>query len=487
MSVRRLAEDAVQPARFAFSGENEAWADGVLRKYPEGRQQSAVIPLLMRAQEQDGWVTKAAIEHVADRLRMPLIRVLEVATFYTQFQLKPVGSRAHVQVCGTTPCLLRGSDDLKAVCRDRIHEEQFHLNQSGTLSWEEVECLGACVNAPMVMIFKDTYEDLTPERFAEIIDAFDRGEGAGIKPGPQTDRHLAAPAGGLTTLTSLESDEHVGGREEGGPAAQSAPEQGNGSGGASVPPSQAGRLDTHAAETDSSMESPGSTVGAANTGGETVKPELASSTGPGQSGSGQTAGQQHGPTGQEERDRAKFENSASSVDPENRRDGPLADKGATAERAVVQDNKFVGEPKGPEGDPETDLSGRDNATHALLENQRRGTDDESGGPVAIDVFSGAPDENEEPVARGEGQRPHGLLDQPPEQRDDLQRINGIGPVLQAKLNELGVFQFAQIARWSEAELLWIDNHLNFRGRALRERWVEQAQALQSESSDTKSD
>ncbi|MBE7186267.1 MAG: NADH-quinone oxidoreductase subunit NuoE, partial [Methylobacterium mesophilicum] len=180
MSVRRLAEDAVQPASFAFTDENSAWAEKTIGRFPEGRQQSAVIPLLMRAQEQDGWVTKAAIEHVADKLRMPLIRVLEVATFYTQFQLKPVGTKAHVQVCGTTPCMLRGSDALKEVCRKKIHHDQFHTNEDGTLSWEEVECLGACVNAPMVMIFKDTYEDLTPKRLEEIIDAFARGEGGSV-------------------------------------------------------------------------------------------------------------------------------------------------------------------------------------------------------------------------------------------------------------------------------------------------------------------
>ena len=184
MSVRRLAEDTLQPESFAFTKENAAWAEATIRKYPEGRQQSAVIPLLMRAQDQDGWVTKAAIEHVADMLHMPLIRVLEVATFYTQFQLKPVGTRAHIQVCGTTPCMLRGAEDLKAVCRKKIHAEPFHRNADGTLSWEEVECLGACVNAPMVMIFEDTYEDLTPERLEEIIDLFEAGRGGEVKAGP---------------------------------------------------------------------------------------------------------------------------------------------------------------------------------------------------------------------------------------------------------------------------------------------------------------
>lgn len=201
MSVRRLADDAVQPAAFAFNAENQAWAHKTIAKFPEGRQQSAVIPLLMRAQEQEGWVTKAAIEHVAGMLEMPLIRVLEVATFYTQFQLKPVGTRAHIQVCGTTPCMLRGSEALMDVCRHKINHDPFELNADGTLSWEEVECQGACANAPMVMIFKDAYEDLTPERLAEIIDAFEAGKGDTVKPGPQIDRETSNPINGLTSLT----------------------------------------------------------------------------------------------------------------------------------------------------------------------------------------------------------------------------------------------------------------------------------------------
>jgi NADH-quinone oxidoreductase subunit E len=155
---------------------------------------------MMRAQEQEGWVTKAAIEHIADMLEMPRIRALEVATFYTQFQLKPVGTKAHVQVCGTTPCMLRGSEELMAVCKSKIHHDQFHKNASGTLSWEEVECLGACVNAPMVMIFNDTYEDLTPKRLEEIIDAFEAGKGDSVAPGPQIKRVYSAPVSGLTSL-----------------------------------------------------------------------------------------------------------------------------------------------------------------------------------------------------------------------------------------------------------------------------------------------
>ncbi|WP_417412055.1 NADH-quinone oxidoreductase subunit E [Hoeflea sp.] len=201
MSVRRLAEESVQPAEFAFNREFSAQAKVWIKKYPKERAQSAVIPLMMLAQEQDGWVTKRAIEVIADMLGMPYIRALEVATFYTQFQLKPVGKRAHVQVCGTTPCMLRGSEALMEVCRNKIHPEPFHLNESGTLSWEEVECQGACVNAPMVMIFKDSYEDLSPERLAYIIDRFEAGRPEDVTPGPQIDRIFSGPEGGLTSLS----------------------------------------------------------------------------------------------------------------------------------------------------------------------------------------------------------------------------------------------------------------------------------------------
>jgi NADH-quinone oxidoreductase subunit E len=198
MSVRRLADESIQPPAFAFSSENLAWAHKKIAEYPVGRQQSAVIPLLMRAQDQDGWITRAAIESIAKMLDMAYIRVLEVATFYTQFQLKPVGTKAHIQICGTTPCMLRGAEDLREVCQHKIHHDPFTTNESGTLSWEEVECLGACVNAPMVAIFHDTYEDLTPDRLSEIIDDLEAGRP--VKPGPQIERLYSAAEGGATTL-----------------------------------------------------------------------------------------------------------------------------------------------------------------------------------------------------------------------------------------------------------------------------------------------
>jgi NADH-quinone oxidoreductase subunit E len=209
MSVRRLAEDSIQPASFAFNAENQAWAEKTIARYPVGRQQSAVIPILWRAQEQEGWVTRASIEAVAKLLGMAYIRVLEVATFYTQFLLKPPGSNAHIMVCGTTPCMLRGADELLDICRHKIAHDQLEVSADGKLSWEEVECPGACVNAPMIMIGNDTYEDLTAPRFEEIVEAFRAGNGASIKPGTQIDRKFSEPVGGRTTLLETPTAERT--------------------------------------------------------------------------------------------------------------------------------------------------------------------------------------------------------------------------------------------------------------------------------------
>jgi NADH-quinone oxidoreductase subunit E len=198
MSVRRLAEE--QPTSFEFTPENKAWAEREMAKYPPGRQASAVLALLWRAQKQNGyWLPRAAVEKIAAMLDMPNIRVLEVATFYTMFNLAPVG-RHYVQVCGTTPCMLSGSDDIKAVCRKRIGE-QGHVSPDGVFSWIEVECLGACCNAPMVQINDDYYEDLTPESFARLLD--DLAIGRPVRTGSQTGRVSSEPVGGLTSLTTL--------------------------------------------------------------------------------------------------------------------------------------------------------------------------------------------------------------------------------------------------------------------------------------------
>ncbi|MEO9168441.1 MAG: NADH-quinone oxidoreductase subunit NuoE [Aestuariivirga sp.] len=197
MSVRRL--DPVQPVGFSFTPDNLSRAKQAIACFPKGKQASAIIQLLWFAQEQDSWVSRPAIEYVGRMLDMAYIRVLEVATFYTMFHLSPVGRKAHIQVCGTTPCMLRGSEDLIAVCQSKIHPEPHHLNADGSMSWEEVECLGSCVNAPMIQIVKDTYEDLTPESLSKIIDDF--AAGRPVKPGPQNGRQFSMALTGATSLT----------------------------------------------------------------------------------------------------------------------------------------------------------------------------------------------------------------------------------------------------------------------------------------------
>ena len=205
MAVRRLDPD--QPASFAFEPRNLAWARIQIAKYPEGKQASAVIPLLWRAQEQEGWCTEPALRCVADMLGMAYIRVLEIATFYTMFQLSRVGKIAHIQVCGTTPCMLRGSEALIGVCKRRLAGHSHELSEDGKFSWEEVECLGACANAPMVQIGKDTYEDLDAKSFEKLID--DLAKGRPVKPGSQTGRRASCPAGGPTTLKDIAAGSKV--------------------------------------------------------------------------------------------------------------------------------------------------------------------------------------------------------------------------------------------------------------------------------------
>lgn len=321
MSLRRLHPD--QPASFAFTPENAAWAQAQIAKYPEGRQMSAVIPLLWRAQEQEGWLTKPAIETVAQMLGMAEIRVLEVATFYFMFQLEPVGSVAHVQVCGTTPCMLCGSESLIEVCKTRISDQPHHPSADGKFSWEEVECLGACSNAPMVQIGKDYYEDLTPETFAALLDAFARGEVP--VPGPQNGRYASEPLGGATTLKA-----HVAGR---------LPENGS--------------------------------VALALAQGDTVA-------------------------------------------------------------------RITGQPLTARS---VDLRGRPPVERVATR------------PAALKKARGG-------------------------KADDLRKIKGVGPKLQALLNSLGFYHFDQIAAWTEAEVAWVDEHLDdFKGRVTRDDWVSQARIL----------
>ena len=217
--LRRLHHE--QPESFAFTPANQAWAEGQITKYPEGRQASAIIPLLWRAQEQEGWLTRPAIEYVADMLGMAYIRALEVASFYFMFQLQPTGSIAHIQICGTLSCMICGAEDLVSVCKEKINEKPHTLSADGKFTWEEVECLGACANAPMAQIGKDYYEDLTAEKLSFMLD--DLAAGKVPTPGPQNGRYAAEPLGGATTLT-----EYVEGRHQYNASAQLADDLGDG-------------------------------------------------------------------------------------------------------------------------------------------------------------------------------------------------------------------------------------------------------------------
>src|SRR6185312_13353666 len=189
MSLRRLAPPEIQPASFAFTAENVEWAKATIAKYPPGRQASAVISLLWRGQEQEGWVTHPMIESIARMLAMPFIRVLEVATFYTMFNLEPVGTHL-VQVCTTTPCWLRGSDAVVDACKKHIHPHPHTVSADGKFSWMEVECLGACVNAPVLQIHRDFYEDLDGPLTEKLLAGFRAG--VAVKAGPQNGRRVSS-------------------------------------------------------------------------------------------------------------------------------------------------------------------------------------------------------------------------------------------------------------------------------------------------------
>ena len=193
------AHTARQPETFAFSSENADKAKAIIAKYPPRFQASAVMPLLDLAQRQnDGWLPKAAMDHVAEMLQMPPIRVYEVATFYTMYNLKPVGKH-HIQVCTNLPCWLRGSDVVVGACKRTLAIDFGVTTEDGMFTLSEVECLGACVNAPMMQINDDYYEDLDSDTTEKILSTLKSG--GRLKPGSQIGRHTCEPAGGLTTLT----------------------------------------------------------------------------------------------------------------------------------------------------------------------------------------------------------------------------------------------------------------------------------------------
>jgi NADH-quinone oxidoreductase subunit E len=403
MSVRRLADESVQPASFAFSAENQAWAEKRIALYPTGRQQSAVIPLLMRAQDQDGWVSRATIEKVAEMLGMPYIRVLEVATFYTQFQLQPVGTRAHVQVCGTTPCMLRGAGELIEVCKSRIHHDPHHLNEDGTLSWEEVECAGACVNAPMVTIYHDTYEDLTAGRLEEIIDAFQAGKGDTIKPGTQIERLNAAAEGGQTTLLEKPTAKRV----------------------KFVPPPPAEGATPAAA----APAAPAPTTAA--------KPkDVSEESAPALKGTPKAA----------KVSEAKAEGERKAANASAKADGKPANEmredavGAESKAAKVDGGKAPGKSKKAAAAPAEGLSPAA----------------ETGGPAA-------------------GGKP--LFEKQEGPADDLKLISGVGPVLEGKLNAIGITKWSQVATMTPDQITALESSLNFKGRVARDNWLQQAYVL----------
>lgn len=196
---RAFAPDALQPAHFSFDDETLAETRRIVARYPQGRQRSAVLPVLDLAQRaHGGWLPRAAVVAVAELLEMPEIQVFEVATFYTMFNLAPVG-RHHVQLCRTTPCWLRGADEVRDACRRHLGVGLDETTPDGMFTLVEVECLGACVNAPVVQIGDDYYEDLDAESVVAVLGALKRGETPA--PGPQTaGRRASAPKGGPTTL-----------------------------------------------------------------------------------------------------------------------------------------------------------------------------------------------------------------------------------------------------------------------------------------------
>lgn len=414
--LRRLHTE--QPDSFAFTPENQKWAEAQIAKYPQGRQASAVIPLLWRAQEQEGWVSKPIIETVAQMLDLANIRVFEVASFYFMFQLKPVGEVAHFQICGTTSCMICGAEDLIAVCKEKIASTPHTISTDGKFSWEEVECLGACSNAPMAQIGKDYYEDLTAERFAEIIDEFAAGNVP--TPGPQNGRYASEPLSGLTSLTIPEQDmvaenaskelarvlADTNARITDGRGI-SEPKDGP-VGGAPVADAPSEPAPTPASEPAPASVAPGGSWT------DTVSPD----SGKASANRGQTG----------------LKPSAALEDEATLRDGVGAWK-YQADGSVA--------PTAPA------------ATSAPV-------------AAASDQASAQIGEEAEPTLLSAA-REGGA--------DDLKLIKGVGPKLEGVLNDMGIYHFDQIAVWTAAEVAWVDARLKFKGRIERDGWIEQARGL----------
>jgi NADH-quinone oxidoreductase subunit E len=414
VSMRRLHHE--QPESFAFTPANAEWAQAQIAKFPKGRQASAVIPLLWRGQEQEGWVTRPMIEEVAKLLGMDPIRVLEVATFYFMFQLQPIGHVAHVQVCGTTSCMICGAEELIEVCKRRIAPEPHQLSADGRFSWEEVECLGACSNAPMVQIGKDYFEDLTPESFGGLLEALVRGEVP--RPGPQNGRWACEPGTGRTSLAGE-------------------PFQGAN---ASVELALA-RADTIAritGEVEAGDMRPPEGRAATETGLTEIGGEPAGHAAP-------------KPTAETVPDRKERSEQPAPLPSDKAEVAGEPEKEEAAERQTEQ----------------ADAKG----------NNGSGLPPRDGTEAAADEVM--PDPPGKPHGPAVGAGVSGMLSEPRGGRaDDLKRIRGVGPKLEGLLNGLGVYHFDQIAGWGSEEIAWIDDQLgDFRGRVERDDWVAQAKEL----------
>ncbi|WP_299647207.1 NADH-quinone oxidoreductase subunit NuoE [uncultured Jannaschia sp.] len=443
--LRRLS--AEQPESFAFTPANQAWAEGQITKYPEGRQASAIIPLLWRAQEQEGWLSRPAIEHVAGMLGLAYIRALEVATFYFMFQLQPVGKAAHIQICGTTSCMICGSEDLIAVCREKIAPRPHEISADGQLSWEEVECLGACANAPMAQIGKDYYEDLTVERLGEMLDAFRAGEVP--VPGPQNGRYASEPLEGVTAL-----EEHARNRDHDQNASVSL---------ATTIGDTVKRIDG----TEVPLKTPWHRAEQADPDPETAArdPKL----GP----AGPTGRQGGTAPGEPEADRKRGDASdkVSNVQGTDVEATGRPDEGTVApepERDVDIDGAYKpgGERNAQPADEPVDTDGEPRGSQTATES-------------LATPAKATPESPSEPSADAAiGVKPQ-TLDAPRDGRgDDLKRLRGVGPKLEDLLHSLGFWHFDQIARWSDEEAAWVDRHLEgFKGRVMRDEWVKQAKVL----------
>lgn len=420
--LRRLHKE--QPSSFAFTPKNLEWAQGQISKYPEGRQASAIIPLLFRAQEQEGWLTRPAIEHVANLLGLAYIRALEVATFYFMFQLQPVGKIAHIQICGTTSCMICGAEELIEVCKELIAPSPYMLSADGNFSWEEVECLGACANAPAINIGKDYYEDLTAEKLRELIGRFSKGEVP--VPGSQTGRYSSEPATGLTALKEYES-----GHTKYNGSVQRAVDIGD----------TIRRIDG----TEVPILTPWR-----------GKPEVA-------------ANDETAPTEAAAGIDAEEAEDLSAGRPEVKVDMPPG----VAEAAPGQ-NTATGDKLPAAAAPEAAPAPKAKAKKAKASPEPQA-------PATPEAPVVAPAALADLAEDAEPKQPKALKAARKGKADDLKLIEGIGPVLEKQCNSLGIFHFDQIASWGPGEVAWMDANLKgFRGRVSRDKWVAQAVIIVTE-------